>query len=71
MKEASYYVKVKFVSSDGFSSVGYLWQDLEQESKYFSKWRMVPGELEIDQGERRLVKNKMSLGRVAKTAYVI
>lgn len=33
------YVQVEFVSSDGFSSVGYLQQDLEQESKYFSKWR--------------------------------
>lgn len=71
MIEASYYVKVKFVSSVGFSSVGYLRQDLEQESKYFSKWRIVPGELEIDQGERRYMKNKMSLGRIAKTVYVI
>ena len=53
MKGLHTYVKVEFVSSDGFSSVGYLWQDLEQESEYFSNWRMVLGELEIDQGERR------------------
>lgn len=30
--------------------------DLEQESKYFSNWKMVPAETELDQGERQQVK---------------
>lgn len=43
-------------------------EDLEEESKYFRNWRMVPAEAELNQGERRWVKNKVSLGIIATTA---